>query len=228
MQKSIQSAITRVIELMSSRRSLHKFEDVIDRAMDELNMRAARDTNYTALTRDQLVNAHAMHMKLCEKAGLKQERRRSRVRRTSKVRIIKTRKLSRPPSVRAREGQREAIERYEAEEMLGLHLGACHLRDSPRSFSPRPPPPCDSDASRPPWSLRSRGARVRPLHVPRVGRDGPRPQDVADARRAVHREDLGHARGGEEAQRPQHKPSPRPPFVFLKFSPPASGPRVDI
>ena len=140
MQKSIQSAITRVIELMSSRRSLHKFEDVIDRAMDELNMRASRDTNYTALTRDQLVNAHAMHMKLCEKAGLKQERRRSRVRRTSKVRIIKTRKLSRPPSVRAREGQREAIERYEAEEMLGLHLGACHLRDSPRSFSPRPPP----------------------------------------------------------------------------------------
>ncbi|KAH8060194.1 hypothetical protein JL722_5157 [Aureococcus anophagefferens] len=42
-----------------------------------------------------------------------------------------TRKNSRPPSVRDRENKREAEERYAAEEMLGMHAGACHLRDSP-------------------------------------------------------------------------------------------------
>ena len=41
-----------------------------------------------------------------------------------------TRKNSRPPSVRDRENKREAEERYAAEEMLGMHAGACHLRDS--------------------------------------------------------------------------------------------------
>ena len=181
-QKSIQHAVKRVMELSSLKRTTRNLAEVIEQAMAECNSRASRDSNFAHLTSEQLQRAHEMHLKLCEKAGLKEtprSRRRSRAapeatvsvsvastsfllifgrivsaRRvldgaheeiashtfTSKSRFPRrshahrrrrmTRKNSRPPSVRDRENKREAEERYAAEEMLGMHAGACHLRDS--------------------------------------------------------------------------------------------------
>jgi hypothetical protein len=183
-QKSIQHAVKRVMELSSLKRTTRNLAEVIEQAMAECNSRASRDSNFAHLTSEQLQRAHEMHLKLCEKAGLKEtprSRRRSRAapettvslsvastsfllifgRLVSARRVLDgaheeiashtftlltsrfprrshahrrrrlTRKNSRPPSVRDRENKREAEERYAAEEMLGMHAGACHLRDSP-------------------------------------------------------------------------------------------------
>ncbi|KAH8068262.1 hypothetical protein JL721_6837 [Aureococcus anophagefferens] len=158
-QKSIQHAVKRVMELSSLKRTTRNLAEVIEQAMAECNSRASRDSNFAHLTSEQLQRAHEMHLKLCEKAGLKEtprSRRRSRAAPETTVsvsvastsfllifgRLVSarlhahrrrrmTRKNSRPPSVRDRENKREAEERYAAEEMLGMHAGACHLRDSP-------------------------------------------------------------------------------------------------
>ncbi|KAH8095123.1 hypothetical protein JL720_2399 [Aureococcus anophagefferens] len=180
-QKSIQHAVKRVMELSSLKRTTRNLAEVIEQAMAECNSRASRDSNFAHLTSEQLQRAHEMHLKLCEKAGLKETPREAAVaprpttdsvsvastsfllildgscplgesstERTKKSRRIRsrrrrcfprrshahrrrrmTRKNSRPPSVRDRENKREAEERYAAEEMLGMHAGACHLRDSP-------------------------------------------------------------------------------------------------
>lgn len=80
-QKSIQHAVKRVMELSSLKRTTRNLAEVIEQAMAECNSRASRDSNFAHLTSEQLQRAHEMHLKLCEKAGLKEtprSRRRSR------------------------------------------------------------------------------------------------------------------------------------------------------
>ena len=59
-------------ELSSLKRTTRNLAEVIEQAMAECNSRASRDSNFAHLTSEQLQRAHEMHLKLCEKAGLKE------------------------------------------------------------------------------------------------------------------------------------------------------------